>query len=158
MESSAGRLRRKRSDFFNRKVTQCKTPSLTKFKNMNENELSHLILQCAFTVHTELGPGLLESAYEECLYYELRKTGLNVEKQKPLPLIYEEVKLDVGYRIDIIVENKLIIEIKSVEALNDVHFAQLLTYLKLTNCKLGLLINFNVSLIKNGVKRVVNNL
>lgn len=90
--------------------------------------------------------------------YELRKTGLNVEKQKPLPLIYEEVKLDVGYRIDIIVENKLIIEIKSVEALNDVHFAQLLTYLKLTNCKLGLLINFNVSLIKNGVKRVVNNL
>jgi GxxExxY protein len=109
-------------------------------------------------VHQSLGPGLLESAYEECLYYELRKTGLNVEKQKPLPLIYEEVKLDVGYRIDIIVENKLIIEIKSVEALNDVHFAQLLTYLKLTNCKLGLLINFNVSLIKNGVKRVVNNL
>lgn len=92
------------------------------------------------------------------MYYELRKTGLNVEKQKPLPLIYEEVKLDVGYRIDIIVENKLIIEIKSVEALNDVHFTQLLTYLKLTNCKLGLLINFNVSLIKNGVKRVVNNL
>ena len=105
-----------------------------------------------------MGPGLLESAYEECLFYELRKIGLNVEKQKPLPLIYEEVKLDVGYRIDIIVENKLIIEIKSVEALNDVHFAQLLTYLKLTNCKLGLLINFNVSLIKNGVKRVVNNL
>ena len=92
------------------------------------------------------------------MFYELRKIGLNVEKQKPLPLIYEEVKLDVGYRIDIIVENKLIIEIKSVEALNDVHFAQLLTYLKLTNCKLGLLINFNVSLIKNGVKRVVNNL
>ena len=109
-------------------------------------------------MHQSLGLGLLESAYEECLFYELRKIGLNVEKQKPLPLIYEEVKLDVGYRIDIIVENKLIIEIKSVEALNDVHFAQLLTYLKLTNCKLGLLINFNVSLIKNGVKRVVNNL
>ena len=90
--------------------------------------------------------------------YELKKQGLNVEKQKPLPLIYEEVKLDIGYRIDIIVNNKLIIEIKSVEALNDVHFAQLLTYLKLTNCKLGLLINFNVTLIKNGVKRVVNNL
>lgn len=90
--------------------------------------------------------------------YELKKQGLNVEKQKPLPLIYEEVKLDIGYRIDIIVNNKLIIEIKSVEALNNVHFAQLLTYLKLTNCKLGLLINFNVTLIKNGVKRVVNNL
>ncbi|MBP9849210.1 MAG: GxxExxY protein [Flavobacterium sp.] len=125
---------------------------------MTENELSRIVFDCALKVHQSLGPGLLESAYEECLYYELRKTGLNVEKQKPLPLIYEEVKLDVGYRIDIIVENKLIIEIKSVEALSDVHFAQLLTYLKLTNCKLGLLINFNVSLIKNGVKRVVNNL
>ncbi len=125
---------------------------------MTENELARIVFDCALKVHQSLGPGLLESAYEECLYYELRKTGLNVEKQKSLPLIYEEVKLDVGYRIDIIVENKLIIEIKSVEALNDVHFAQLLTYLKLTNCKLGLLINFNVSLIKNGVKRVVNNL
>ena len=125
---------------------------------MTENELSKIVFDCALKVHQSLGPGLLESAYEECLFYELRKIGLNVEKQKPLPLIYEEVKLDVGYRIDIIVENKLIIENKSVEALNDVHFAQLLTYLKLTNCKLGLLINFNVSLIKNGVKRVVNNL
>ena len=125
---------------------------------MTENELSRIVFDCALKVHQSLGPGLLESAYEECLFYELRKIGLNVENQKPLPLIYEEVKLDVGYRIDIIVENKLIIEIKSVEALNDVHFAQLLTYLKLTNCKLGLLINFNVSLIKNGVKRVVNNL
>ena len=125
---------------------------------MTENELSRIVFDCALKVHQSLGSGLLESAYEECLFYELRKIGLNVEKQKPLPLIYEEVKLDVGYRIDIIVENKLIIENKSVEALNDVHFAQLLTYLKLTNCKLGLLINFNVSLIKNGVKRVVNNL
>ena len=125
---------------------------------MTENELSRIVFDCALKVHQSLGPGLLESAYEECLFYELRKIGLRVEKQKPLPLIYEEVKLDVGYRIDIIVENKLVIEIKSVEALNDVHFAQLLTYLKLTNCKLGLLINFNVSLIKNGVKRVVNNL
>lgn len=125
---------------------------------MTENELSRIVFDCALKVHQSLGPGLLESAYEECLFYELKKIGLKVEKQKPLPLIYEEVRLDVGYRIDIIVENKLIIEIKSVEALNDVHFAQLLTYLKLTNCKLGLLINFNVSLIKNGVKRVVNNL
>ena len=125
---------------------------------MTENELSRIVFDCALKVHQSLGPGLLESAYEECLFYELKKIGLSVEKQKALPLIYEEVKLDVGYRLDIIVENKLIIEIKSVEALNDVHFAQLLTYLKLTNCKLGLLINFNVSLIKNGVKRVVNNL
>jgi len=125
---------------------------------MTENELSRIVFDCALKVHQGLGPGLLESAYEECLFYELKKAGLSAEKQKPLPLIYEEVKLDVGYRIDIIVENKLIIEIKSVEALNDVHFAQLLTYLKLTNCKLGLLINFNVSLIKNGVRRVANNL
>jgi len=105
-----------------------------------------------------LGPGLLESAYEECLYYELRKSGLWVEKQKALPLIYEEVKLDVGYRIDIVLENKLIIEVKAVEALNDIHLAQVLTYLKLSGCKLGLLINFNVVLIKDGVRRVVNNL
>jgi GxxExxY protein len=125
---------------------------------MTENELSKIVFDCALKVHKSLGPGLLESAYEECLFYEIKKQGLNVEKQKPLPLIYEEVKLDIGYRIDVIVNNKLIIEIKSVEALNDVHFAQLLTYLKLTNCKLGLLINFNVTLIKNGVKRVVNNL
>lgn len=125
---------------------------------MNENELSKIVFDCALKVHQNLGPGLLESAYEECLFYELKKSGLDIEKQKPLPLIYEEVKLDIGYRVDIIVENKLILEIKSVDALNDVHFAQLLTYLKLTDCKLGLLINFNVNLIKNGIKRVVNNL
>lgn len=125
---------------------------------MTENELSKIVFDCALKVHQKLGPGLLESAYEECLYYELNKTGLDVQKQKALPLIYEEVKLDVGYRLDIIIENKLIVEIKSVEALNDVHFAQLLTYLKLTNCKLGLLINFNVTLIKNGIKRIANNL
>ena len=125
---------------------------------MEENELSRIVFDCALKVHQALGPGLLESAYEECLVYELKKTGLFVEKQKALPLVYEEVRLDIGYRIDIIVENKLILEIKSVEALNDVHFAQLLTYLKLTNCKLGMLINFNVTLIKNGIKRVVNNL
>lgn len=125
---------------------------------MSENELSKIVFDCSLKVHKNLGPGLLESAYEECLFYELKKSGLHIEKQKPLPLIYEEVKLDIGYRVDIIVENKLILEIKSVEALNEVHFAQLLTYLKLTDCKLGLLINFNVNLIKNGIKRVVNNL
>ncbi len=100
----------------------------------------------------------MESAYEECLFYELKKTGLWVEKQKPVPLIYEEVKLEVGYRIDILLENKLVIEAKAVDVLNDIHLAQILTYLKLSNCKLGLLINFNVILIKNGIKRVVNNL
>ncbi|WP_136667405.1 GxxExxY protein [Flavobacterium sp. H122] len=125
---------------------------------MSENELSKIAFDCALKVHQKLGPGLLESAYEECLFYELKKTRLKVEKQKPLPLIYEEVKMDVGYRVDLIIENKLILEIKSVEALNDIHFAQLLTYLKLTDCKLGMLMNFNVTLIKNGIKRVVNNL
>lgn len=125
---------------------------------MTENEISKIIFDCALKVHKALGPGLLESAYEECLFYELKKTGLNVEKQKALPLIYEEVKLEIGYRIDLMVENKVVIEIKAVEALNDVHLAQILTYLKLSNCKLGMLINFNVALIKNGIKRVVNNL
>ncbi len=125
---------------------------------MSENELSRVVFECALKVHQTLGPGLLESAYEECLFYELKKLNLIIEKQKPLPLIYEEVKLEIGYRLDIIIENKLILEIKSVDALNEIHFAQLLTYLKLTNCKLGLLINFNVNLIKNGIRRVVNNL
>lgn len=123
---------------------------------MTENEISKVVFDCALKVHQNLGPGLLENAYEECLFYELRKTGLKVEKQKPLPLIYEDVKLEVGYRIDIMIENKFIIEIKAVDALNDVHLAQVLTYLKLSNCKLGLLINFNVTLIKNGIRRVIN--
>lgn len=125
---------------------------------MSENELSRIVFNAALKVHQILGPGLLESAYEECLFYELKKLNLIVEKQKALPLIYEEVKLDVGYRLDILIENKLILEIKAVDCLNEVHFAQLLTYLKLTNCKLGLLINFNVSLLKYGIKRVANNL
>jgi GxxExxY protein len=123
---------------------------------MTENEISKIVFECALKVHRNLGPGLLESAYEECLFYELKKANLLVEKQKGLPLIYEDVKLDIGYRIDIIVENKFIVEIKSVENLNDVHLAQIITYLKLSNCKLGLLINFNVNLLKNGVKRVIN--
>ena len=125
---------------------------------MTENELSKIVFDCALKVHQNLGPGLLESAYEECLFYEIKKTGLQVEKQKPLPLIYEDVNLAVASRLDLTIENKLILEIKSVDSLNDVHFAQLLTYLKLTDCKLGMLINFNVTLVKNGIKRVVNNL
>ncbi|BDQ01747.1 MAG: hypothetical protein KatS3mg036_1127 [Ignavibacterium sp.] len=125
---------------------------------MHENEIAKIIFEAGLKVHKALGPGLLESAYEECMFYELKKLAIKVEKQKALPLIYEEVKLDVGYRIDLLVENKVIIEIKSVEALNDLHLAQLLTYLKLSNCKLGLLINFNTVLFKNGVRRVVNGL
>jgi len=123
---------------------------------MTENELSKIVFECGLKVHKALGPGLLESAYEECLYYELVKTGILVEKQKGLPLIYEEIKLDIGYRTDLIIENKLIVEIKSVEALNDIHLAQVLTYLKLSRCKLGLLINFNSVLFKDGVKRIIN--
>ena len=123
---------------------------------ITEEEVSKIVFESALKVHKALGPGLLESAYEECLFYELKKTGLKVEKQKPLPLIYEEVNLEIGYRIDIIIENKFIVEVKSVELLNDVHLAQLLTYLKLSSCKLGLLINFNVKLLKNGVRRVIN--
>lgn len=123
---------------------------------MTEDELSKIIIGCGIKVHSKLGPGLLESAYEECLFYELRKEGLSVEKQKVLPLIYEEIQLDAGYRIDLIVEGKVILEIKACEELNDIHLAQVLTYLKLSKCKLGLLINFNVKLLKDGIKRVVN--
>ncbi|KQB43250.1 PDDEXK 3 domain containing protein [Flavobacterium daejeonense] len=123
---------------------------------MTENEISKIVFESALKVHKALGPGLLESAYEECLFYELKKYNVRVEKQKALPLIYEEVKLDVGYRIDIIIEDKFIVEVKSVETLNNVHLAQLLTYLRLSECKLGLLINFNVKLLKGGVRRVVN--
>jgi len=125
---------------------------------MSENEISRIIFECALKVHKALGPGLLESSYEECMYYELKRSGLKVHKQKALPLIYEEVKLEIGYRIDLMVGDKVIIEVKSVDSLNDIHLAQVLTYLKLSNCKLGMLINFNVTLIKNGIRRVVNNL
>ncbi len=125
---------------------------------MTENELSNIVIGCAIRVHTSLGPGLLESAYKECLFYELKQAGLQVEKEKPLPLVYEDVKLECGYRVDLMVEGKLIIEIKVAEGITDVHLAQVLTYLKLSGCKLGLLINFNVVQLKQGIKRVVNNL
>lgn len=126
--------------------------------SISENNLSKLVFEAALNIHRKLGPGLLENSYKECLYYELTKEGLFIEKEKSLPLVYEEVKLDIGYRIDLMVENKVIIETKAVEVLNDVHLAQVLTYLKLSNCKLGLLINFNVTLLKTGFKRVVNGL
>jgi GxxExxY protein len=125
---------------------------------MSENDISKIAIGCAIRVHKVLGPGLLESAYAECLLYELVKEGLYVEKQKPLPLIYEQVKMECGYRADIMIENKVVIEVKSVEALNEIHDAQLLTYLKLSNCKLGLLINFNVMKVTDGIKRMVRNL
>ena len=123
---------------------------------MTENELSNKIIGLAIEVHNALGPGLLESAYKECLYYKIGQSGLVVEKEKPIPLVFEEVKLECGYRIDLLVNNRLVIEIKSVEALNDIHLAQTLTYLKLGNYKLGLLINFNVVKVKDGIRRVIN--
>ncbi len=123
---------------------------------MHENEISQIIFETGLKVHRNLGAGLLESAYEECLNYELQKTGLFVERQKPMPLIYEEVKLDIGYRLDFLIEKKVVIEIKSVETLNEVHLAQVITYLKLSGCKLGLLINFNSNLFKNGYRRILN--
>jgi GxxExxY protein len=125
---------------------------------MSENEISKIIVDCAYKVHKSLGPGLLESTYEACMYYELDKNNLVVHKQKVLPVIYDNLKLEAGYRIDLLVENKVIIELKSVKKLDDVHTAQMITYLRLSDCKLGLLINFNVSLIKYGIKRIVNNL
>jgi GxxExxY protein len=123
---------------------------------MIENEISKKIIGCAIEVHRQLGPGLLESAYQECLLYELKLAGLKVQKEKPMPIVYKQIKLDHGYRIDLLVEDKVVIEIKTVDALIDVHTAQVLTYLKLGNYKLGLLLNFQVAVLKNGIKRVIN--
>jgi GxxExxY protein len=109
-------------------------------------------------VHSALGPGLLESAYKACLYFELMQAGVRVELEKPLPLVYHSVKLECGYRVDLLVETKLILEVKSIEALADIHLAQVLTYLRLSDLRLGLLLNFNVVHIKDGIRRVVNNL
>ncbi|HEY1196115.1 GxxExxY protein [Flavobacterium sp.] len=125
---------------------------------MSENEISNVVIGLAIEIHKKLGPGLLENVYKECLFYKINQRGLFVEKEKALPLVFEEVKLNCGYRIDLLVENKLLIEIKSVESLTLNHLAQTLTYLKLGNFKLGLLINFNESLLKNGIRRVANNL
>ncbi len=125
---------------------------------MNENEISNQVIGLAINVHRALGPGLLESSYKECLFYKLQTSGFITEKEKPMPLIFEEVRLECGYRIDLLVEHKLVIEIKSVSEINDIHLAQTLTYLKLGNFKLGLLMNFNVVLLKDGIRRVVNGL
>ena len=123
---------------------------------MTENEIAKIVFNSALKVHRALGPGLLESAYEECMYYELSSKNIKVERQKGLPLVYEDVAMDIGYRVDLMVGDKFIIELKAVESLTDIHLAQILTYLKLADCKLGMLINFNVTLLKNGVKRVIN--
>lgn len=125
---------------------------------MSENEISERVIGCALKIHRALGPGLLESAYESCLYYECLESDLFVERQKAIPLIYKEVKMDCGYRADLIVERKVIIEIKSVEALNEIHFAQTLTHLRLTQMKLALLINFSALKLKEGIRRIVNKL
>ena len=125
---------------------------------MTENELSRVVVGCALKVHSALGPGLLESAYEACLEYELIKNGLLVEVQKPLPLIYQTVKLECGYRVDMLVERKLIVEVKAVDALAEIHFAQVLTYLRLSDLRLALMLNFNVVHMKDGIRRVVNKL
>ncbi|WP_127846797.1 GxxExxY protein [Psychroflexus aestuariivivens] len=125
---------------------------------MTENELSYKVIGKAMELHKSLGPGLLESSYEAALKYDLEKAGLHVQQQVAMPFIYKEINMDVGYRLDLIVENKLILEIKSLENLAPVHFAQLLTYLKLSDKKLGLLINFNTKLLKDGIHRIVNNL
>jgi len=123
---------------------------------MTDYELTQRVIGCAMKVHSALGPGLLESAYKECLCFELTRAGLIAEKEKPMPLIYSQVRLDCGYRVDIMVERRLILEIKAVEAINDVHLAQVLTYLKLADLRLGLIMNFHVLHLRNGIRRVVN--
>ena len=125
---------------------------------MSENELSYKIIGCALELHRKIGPGLLESAYENALAYDLRNSGLDVLQQVPMPFIYKEVKMDIGYRIDLLINNKVIVEIKSVENLAPVHFSQVLTYLKLSGKKLGLLMNFNSKSLKDGIHRLANNL
>lgn len=125
---------------------------------MTENEIAKIIVDVCYKIHSRLGPGLLESVYEAILYHELIKRGLNVERQKPIPVVWDDIYLDIGFRSDLIVENKVIIEIKSVEKISNVNLKQLLTYIRITNLKLGLLVNFNEALIKDGIKRVVHGL
>lgn len=125
---------------------------------MTENEISKWVVTSAIDVHTALGPGLLESAYRECLYYKLRKNGLWVEKEKPMPVFFEGEEIEVGYKLDLLVENKVVVELKAVKELNDLHLAQTISYLRLGDFRLGLLMNFNVRYLKDGIRRVVNGL
>jgi GxxExxY protein len=122
---------------------------------VKENLITGDILKCVYKVHTNLGPGLLESAYQACLAFELKNAGFSIMTEKALPLIYEEVKLEAGYRIDILVNKLIVLEVKSTEALSEIHTAQMLTYLKLSGCRLGYLLNFNVKSMKNGIKRLI---
>lgn len=122
---------------------------------LNHHDLTYSIIGCAMEVHKNLGPGLLESAYEECIMYELVNEGLFAERQKAVPVVYKEIKLECGYKMDILVENTVVVELKAVEALNDVHEAQILTHMKFANKDVGLLINFNVTVLKNGIRRYV---
>lgn len=123
---------------------------------MHENDIATNVIGLAIEVHRALGPGLLENAYEECLFFKIAESGLHVVKQQPMPLVYEGVKLECGYRIDLIVENKLVVEVKSVDAIHPIHLAQTLTYLRLGDFRLALLINFNVEILRDGIKRVIN--
>lgn len=123
-----------------------------------ENEISNEVIGAAIEVHRNLGPGLLESAYENCLCYEFDQRGIKYERQKPLPITYKDTKLDCGYRLDLVVHDLVILELKAVDQIQPIHSAQVLTYLKLSNLKLGILINFNVTVLKNGIKRIVNEL
>lgn len=125
-------------------------------ENQRLDQISHGIIGAAIEVHRHLGPGLLESAYEACLVFEIEKLGMKVEEQKPLPVVYKEVKLDCGYRLDLVVEDEIIVEIKAIEKLLPIHDAQLLSYLRLTRKKVGLLMNFHVPVLKDGLKRIVN--
>ncbi len=120
-----------------------------------ENEISGIVLNAAFEVHTILGPGLLENTYEFCLIHELTKSNLKVERQKGLPLVYKDIKLELGYRVDLIIENRVIVELKATDGINDLFIAQTLTYMRLSGCRLGLLLNFNVPSLKNGIKRLI---
>ena len=123
---------------------------------MTENELSTIVVDICYKMHVKIGPGLLESVYESILYYELTKKGLFVERQKPVPVVWDEIKLDIGFRTDLIIENKIIVELKSIESLAPVHYKQVLTYLRLSGIKLGFVINFNEELLRNGIKRIIN--
>jgi len=127
-------------------------------ETLRENQLTDKIIGCAIEVHKALGPGLLESAYEECLCYELAQQGVSLNRQVPLPIVYKGIKLDCGYRIDVIVNDLVVVELKTVEKMLPIHEAQLLTYLKMNSCKLGFLLNWNVPRMKDGIKRMVNNL
>jgi GxxExxY protein len=125
---------------------------------LSENEISRLVVDICFKIHKQYGPGPFEVVYEEIFCYEWNKTGILYERQKAIPLVHEEIKMEAGFRADIVIDNKVVVELKSIEALAPVHYKQVQTYLKLTGCKLGLLINFNVNLIKDGIHRIVNNL